>query len=91
MVMPYGSGMEGMGVDGAAMAISGKKFWECGVKVIGNEGGNNVLIAVRNDKEMAGASGCEVVLPARAWEYTGLRTTGTGGLSFGISVHGFYV
>jgi len=91
MVVPNGSGMEGTGMDSAATTIGGKKFWECGIKVVGNERGNNVLIAIGNDKEMTGASGCEIVLPTRAWEYAGLRTTGTGGLPFGISIHSFHV
>ena len=91
VVVPYGSGMERMGMDGAATTVGGKEFWECGIEVVGNEGGDNVLIAIGNDKEMTGARGCKIVFPARAWEYARLRTTGTGGLSFGVSVHGFYV
>ena len=91
VVVPYGSGMERTGMDGATTTVSGKEFWECGVEVVRDEGGNNILIAVGNDKEVTGACGCKVVLPAWAWEYARLRTAGTGGLSFGISVHDFYI
>ena len=91
MVVPHGSGVKGTGVNGATMTIGGKKFWKCGIKVVGNEGGDDIFIAIRDDKEVTGASGCEIVLPTRTWEYAGLRTTGTGGLSFSISVHSFYI
>ena len=69
VVVPHGSGMERTGMDGTATTISGKEFWECGVEVVGDERGDNVLIAIGNDKEMTGACGRKVVLPARAWEY----------------------
>ena len=59
------------------------------MKIIRDEGGDDVLFAVRNNKEVVGACFSEVVLPPRAWEDAWLRTIGTWSLSFGISIHSF--
>ena len=76
-------------VDGATASVSGQEFGEGRVKVIGNEGGNDVLIAIRDDKKVTCTNGVEVVLPSRARKYTWLRAGGTGSMSLCISVHCF--
>jgi len=75
-------------VDCATMAISGKELRKGGVEVIGDEGGNNILFAIWDDKEVASADGVEVVLPSRTWVYPWLGAVGTGSASFYVSVHG---
>ena len=45
--------MEGVRVNRAATSIGGKEFRECHVKVVRNKGGNDVFIAVGNDKKVA--------------------------------------
>jgi len=76
-----------MGVDRTTTAISGKEFRKGGVEIIGDEGGDDVLFAIRDDKEMASTSGIKVVLPSGTWVNPWLGTTRTGSLSFYVSVH----
>ena len=89
MVLSDGTGMKGARVDGAAMSVSGKELREGHVEVIGDEGGNDVLIAIRDYKEVTRTNSIEVVLPARARKYTRLRACGTGSASFCVSIHCF--
>ena len=79
--------MERTGVDCATTAISGKEFGKGGVEVIGDEGGDDIFFAIRDDKEMASTSGIKVVLPSGTWVNPWLGTIGTGSLYFYISVH----
>jgi len=74
-------------VDHATAAISSKEFGKGGVEIIGDEGGDDVLFAIRDDKEMAGPDGVEVVLPSGPWVDSWLRAVGTRSPSFYISVH----
>jgi len=87
VVLSYGMGMKGVRVDGATMSVSGEKFREGCMEVVGDEGGNHVLVAVRDDKEMMHTNGVEVVLPARARKDTWLRACGTGSASLCVSIH----
>ena len=87
MVLADCTSMKRSGVNSAATTVSGKELRECGVEIIGNEGGNDVLFIIWNDKEVASAHGIEVVLPPRTWVDAWLRTTRAWGASFGISVH----
>jgi len=82
-------GMEGARVNCAATSIGGKEFRECRVKVVRNKGGNDVFIAVGNNKKVACADGVEVVLPTQAREYTRLGAGRTRSASFYVSVHCF--
>jgi len=75
-------------MDGTAVAISGQKFWEGGVKVILDEGGNNIVIAIRDDKIVMGAHYIEVVLPPRTRVDTRLRTSWGRSLILLVSLHG---
>ena len=81
------SSMKRMGVDCTATAISGKEFRKGGVKIVRNERGDDVLFAIRNDEEMAGTNGIEIVLPSGTWVNAWLGTIGTGSSSFCVSVH----
>jgi len=76
-------------VDCATAAISSKKFRKGGVEIVGDEGGDDVLFAIRDDKEMAGSNGIKVVLPSRPWVDSWLRAVGTRSPSFYVSVHRF--
>ena len=80
--------MKRVGVNCATTAVSGKEFRESGMEIIEDEGGNNILFAIWDDKEVASADGIEVVLPSRTWVYPWLGAVGTGSASFYISVHG---
>ena len=64
MVLSYSTGMKGTRVDGAATSVSGEEFRKGRVKVVGDEWGDDILIAVGNDKEMARTNGVKVILPA---------------------------
>jgi len=88
-VLSDGMGMKGVRVDGAATSIGGKEFGEGSVKVVGDKGGDDVLVAIWNDKKVMRTDGVEVVLPSRAREHAWLRTCGTGGTPLCISVHRF--
>ena len=76
-------------MDCAAATVCGKELGESGMEIIRNKGGNDVLLAIGNDKEVAGACGCEVILPAGAGENTRLGTIGTRSLSLCVSICGF--
>jgi len=76
-------------VDCATAAISSEEFRKGGVEIVGDEGGNDVLFAIRDDKEMAGSDSVKVVLPSRPWVDSWLRAVGTRSLSFYVSVHRF--
>jgi len=89
MVLSNRTGMKGARVDSTATSISGKELGKGCVEVVGNKGGDDVLVAVRNNKKVTRTNGIEVVLPARAREYTWLRTCGTGSTSLHVSVHRF--
>jgi len=87
MVLPNWASMKRTGVDCAAMAISGKEFGKGGVEVVGDEGGDNVLFAIGDDKEMMGANGVKVVLPSRARENARLRTSRARSAFFSFCIH----
>jgi len=52
MVLSDRTGMKRARVDHAATSISSEELRKGHIKVIGNEGGNDILVAVRNDKEI---------------------------------------
>jgi len=81
--------MKRTGVDCATAAISGKELGKCGMKVIGDEGGDDVFITIRNDEKVAGTNCIKVVLPSGTWVNPWLGAIGTGSPSFYVSVHGF--
>jgi len=87
VVLSHWASMKRARVDRAATAIGSEKFREGGVEVIRNKWGNNVFFAIRNDEEMAGPNGIEVVLPSRSRVDSRLRTVGTGSLSFYVSIY----
>ena len=87
MVLSYRIGMKGARVDGATASIGGKELGKGHVKVIGNEGGNDVLITIRNDKKVTCTNGVEIVLPSQARKYTWLGAGRTGSTSLCISIH----
>jgi len=81
--------MKRMGVDRATSAISSEELGKGGVEIVGDEGGDDVLFAIRDDEEMVGPNGVKVVLPSRTWVHSWLGTIGAWGPSFCISVHHF--
>ena len=87
MVLSDRTGMKGVQVDGTTTSISGKEFREGGMKIVGDEGGNDVLVTIRDDKKVMRTNGVEVVLPARAREHAWLRTCGARSASLCISIH----
>ena len=89
MVLSNGTSMKGARMDGTSASVSGEELWESGVKVVGDEWGNDVLITVWNDKKVAHTHSIEIVLPSQAREYTQLRASGTRSTSLCISVHCF--
>ena len=89
MVLSYWASMERARIDCTSMAICSKELGKGGMKIVGDERGNDILIAIRNDKEVAGTCGRKVVLPARTGEDARLGTIGTRSLSFSFSIHGF--
>jgi len=89
VVLSNGTGVKGTRVNSATASIGGEELGKGGVKVVGNEGRNDVLVAVRNNEEMTCTDGVEVVLPSWAREYTWLRASGTWSTSLCISVHCF--
>jgi len=74
-------------VDCATVAISSKEFGKGGVEIVGDEGGDDILFAIRDDKEMAGSDSVKVVLPSRPWVDSWLRAVGTRSPSFYVSIH----
>jgi len=83
------TGMKGARVDGTTTSIRGKEFGKGCMEVVGNKGGNDILIAIRNDKKVTCTNSVKVVLPARARKHTQLRACGTGSMSLCVSVHHF--
>ena len=76
-------------MDCATMAISSEEFRKGGMEIVRDEGGDDVLFAIRDDKEMAGPDSVEVVLPSRTWVYSWLGTVRAWGSPFYVSVHHF--
>jgi len=74
-------------MDRTAAAISSEEFRKGGVEIVGDEGGDDVLFAIRDDEEMASPDGVEVVLPSGPRVDSWLRAVGTWSLSFYVSVH----
>jgi len=66
VVLPDRMGMKRARVNRAATSISGKELREGHVKIIRDEGGDDVFFAVRDNKEVTCTNGVKVVLPARA-------------------------
>jgi len=89
VVLSDGMGVKGARVDGTTASISGKELGEGCMEVVGDEGGNDVLIAIRNNEEVTRTNGVEVVLPARTRKHTWLGTCGTRGMFLCVSVHRF--
>ena len=89
MVLSDGMGVKGARVNGATASVGGKEFRESSVEVIGDKGGDDVFVAIRNDKKVTRTDGIEVVLPSRARKYTWLRTCGTRSMSLYVSIHCF--
>jgi len=89
MVLPNGAGMKRTRVDCAAAAVSSEEFRKGGMEIIRDKGGDDILFAIRDDKEVTGPDGVEVVLPSRTWIHSGLGTVRAWGPSFYISVHCF--
>ena len=87
MVVSDRTSVEGTRMDGTTMSIGGKEFRKGGVEVVRNERGDDILVAIRNDKKVASASGVEVVFPSRTGMYAWLRTSGTWSVSFCVSIH----
>ena len=87
MVVSNRASMKRARVDGAATTISGKKFGEGSMEVVGNKGGDNVLFAIGDDKEVMGTNCIEVILPSGARMDARLGTIGTRSALFEISIH----
>jgi len=81
--------MKRTGVDRATMAVSSKEFGKGGMEIIRDKGGDDVLFAIRDDKEMAGPNGVEVVLPSWTWVYSWLGTVQAWGSPFCVSIYRF--
>jgi len=79
--------MKGVRVDGTTMSISSKELGKGGVEIVRNKRGDDVLVAIRNDKKVARTHGIKVVLPSQAGEHTWLRAGGTRSASFCFSIH----
>lgn len=90
-MVPDWASMKRAGVDGASATIGGKEFRECGVEVVRYEGGNDILVTIWNDKEVASTCRREIILPTRARENAWLRTTWARSLLFSGLVHGLDV
>jgi len=86
-VLPNRASMKGVRVDCATATISGKELREGCMEVVGNEGGDDVLFAIWNDKEVASTGSIEIVLPSRTWVNFWLGTIRTGSAFFCISIH----
>jgi len=81
MVVPNWVSMEGTRVDHTATAVSSKKFGKGSMEIVGDEGGDDVLFAIWDDKKVTSAGSIKVVLPPRTWVNAWLRTTGAWGIS----------
>jgi len=87
MVLSDRTSMKGARVDSTTASIGGKKFGKGGVKVVRNEGGNDIFIAIRNDKKVASANCIEIVFPSQTRMNTWLRTSRARSASFCVSIH----
>ena len=67
-------GMERPRMNGAAASLGCQEFRKGTVEVIGDEGGDGVLLAIGNDKEMASSGGVPVIAPSGSWKCTRLGT-----------------
>jgi len=86
MVLSDRTGVKGARVDSTVTSISGEKLGKGHVEVVRNEGGDYVLIAIGDNKEVTHTNGVEVVLPTGARKYTWLRACRTGSMSLCVSV-----
>jgi len=89
VVLSNGMGVKGARVDSTATSISGEELRKGHVEVVGNKGGNDIFITVRNDKKVTHTNSVKVVLPTQARKYTWLRACRTGSTSLCVSVHCF--
>jgi len=89
VVLSNWASVKGTGMDCTTMAVSSQEFRKGGVKIVRDEGGNDVLFTIGDDEEMAGLDSIKVVLLARTGVYSWLRAGGTGGTSLCVSIHGF--
>jgi len=89
VVLSNWASMKRTGVDCTTTAVSSKEFGKGGMEVVRDEGGDDVLFAIRDDKEVAGPDGVEVVLPSRTWVHSWLGTVRAWGSPFCISIHRF--
>jgi len=64
VVLSNRMGMKGARVDGATASVGGEELRKSGVEVVRNKGGDDVLIAIRNDKKVMCTNGVEVVVPS---------------------------
>jgi len=87
VVLSDRTGMKGTRVDSATTSIGGEELRKGGVKVVRSKQGNDVLVTIRNDKEMMRTNSVEVVFPSRAWKYTRLRAGRTRSMFFCPSIH----
>ena len=67
-------GMERPRMNGASMPLGRQKLQKGAVKVIGDERGDGVLLAIGDNKKVASSSGIPVIMPSGSWKHTGLRT-----------------
>lgn len=76
-------------MDHTSMAIYGIKLWEVGVEVVQDEGGNYILVTIRDVKIVISVSHHKVVKPSRprvhAWLWSG---RGRGPI-LGINLYSF--
>ena len=47
--------IKGARVDSTTTSVSGEKFVIGGMEIVGDEGGDDILFSIRNDKKMVGA------------------------------------
>jgi len=89
VVLSNWTSMKRTGVDCTTTAVSSEEFGESSVEIIRNEGGDNVLFTIRDNKKMAGTNSIEIVLPSRTWVNSWLRAVRAWSLSLCISFHRF--
>ena len=61
-------------MNGATQSLGCQQFGKGGIEVVRNEGGDDVLFSVGNNKEVPGTHGVPVVVPSWARKPTGLRS-----------------
>ena len=61
-------------MNGAALSLGHQELWKRTVKIIQDKWGNGILLAIRDDEEVAGAHGIPVIVPARTRKDTRLGT-----------------